>query len=189
MANVSGSGEPKNGPVDDEVALRKSVLKAGGWVFPDYRQGADELWDRLGEDWQAVDGVHEGMRTYVLWVREQPDARPTIGGLCFSGGRVTRELLRSTPIARLENLRISMDKRADNRLPHGWPPLERRKGDDPERFSERVASYYQAFAAISPSPTKDMSEHSQVPMPTMRGWIREARLRGKLPPGSRGKAG
>jgi hypothetical protein len=45
------------------------------------------------------------------------------------------------------------------------------------------------FSQITHHPAKAMAEHSHVPVSTVRGWIREARLRGKLPPGTRGRAG
>lgn len=181
VANVSDS------PKQDGQAT--SALKSGQWRMPIYEPGNDAVWDGLGDEWQAVDGIHEGVRVYVLWVREHPGARPTVAGLCLHGERVTREILRSIPVARLENLRGSLDGPQRTRTPADMPPLERHRDDDPEEFSERVAEYYIAFAAQSSKPTKDMAEHSQVPLPTLRGWIREARLRGKLPPGRRGKAG
>ncbi|MWA02183.1 hypothetical protein F8568_017735 [Actinomadura sp. LD22] len=161
---------------------------SGNWKMPKYEPGADELWDRLGEDWQAVDGIHPGARVYVRW-RTEAGARPVVTGFCAAGD-ITTDVLRAVPVSRLENLRVLLDQaRSKDDFLAELVPLTRHKGEAPEEFSNRVAYYYRIFAASSSSPTKDLAEHSGVPLPTVRGWIREARLRGLLPPGTRGKAG
>lgn len=156
--------------------------------MPKFKAGADELWDRLGKDWQAVDGMHPDARIYVRW-RTTEGARPEVTGFC-AAGEISTDVLRAVPVSRLENLRTLLDqaKTKDEFLAE-LTPLARRRGEDPEEFSGRVAYYYRIFAASSSSPTKDLAEHAGAPLATVRGWIREARLRGKLPPGTRGKAG
>lgn len=172
-----------------EAQMREDVLRGGGWHLPDYKAGQDDLWDQLGEDWRAVDGIAEGLRIYVRWDRPAGE-RARVSGLCVSGGPVTTETLRAIPISRLENLSATLD-RVENRAdqPEGLAPLVRRRGDDPEEFAERVAEYYRWFATFSNKPAKIIADHSGVPVGTVRGWIREARLRGKLSPGTQGRAG
>ena len=46
-----------------------------------------------------------------------------------------------------------------------------------------------AASQITSHPAKAIAEHSDVPGGTVHGWIHEARLRGKLPPGTKGRAG
>jgi len=162
----------------------------GEWFLPDYRPGEDEMWDRLGNDWLAIDNIHDGVRVYVRW--EEEGGRSRVTGLTLAGGPITTDALRSISVSRLENLPAALrDFRltAPERFAADMIPLAREPGEDPESFSERVAFYYRVFAATSSKPTKALAEHAGVPMATMRGWIREARLRGKLPPGTRGKAG
>jgi hypothetical protein len=155
--------------------------------LPERVPGEDPLWDSLGDDWQAVDGLHPlTPRLYIRW-NVVDGQRPEVTGICVAGGKITTEMLRAVPISRMENLRSLVD---DGRPADEFAePLARRAGESAAEFSERVARYYRVFAAFSSSPTKDLAEHSGVPLPTMRTWIREARLRGSLPPGTQGKAG
>lgn len=157
--------------------------------MPVFGQGKDDLWDRLGAEWQAVDGVHPDARLYVRWHEEEGE-RPKVTGFCVSGDHITTDVIRSVPVSRLENLRALLkDAKPKEDFLAELVPLARRHGERPEEFSKRVAWYYKIFATTSSSPTKDLAEHADVPLATMRGWIREARLRGELPPGTRGKAG
>lgn len=162
-----------------------------GWELPKYQKGDDAQWDLLGSNWQAVDGVYPGVRVYVVWQFDDDlQTRPAIAGLCIrsiEGGQVTRDALRAISVTRLENLAKNLD--GFTGVVRDLPPLVREKDQDPEAFADRVAFYYRIFASNSSKPTRDLADHSGVPLPTMRGWIREARLRGKLPPGTRGKAG
>lgn len=166
--------------------MRDDALRHGGWYLPDYRPGDDETWDRLGDDWRAIEGLHEAGRVYVRW--QNDGGRTHISGLCLDGAPITTDTLRSIPVGRLENLAATvMAPRMAST--DDLSPLTRERGSDPEEFAERVATYYRVFAAASDRPAKEMAEHSGVPVGTVRGWIREARLRGKLPPGRQGKAG
>lgn len=165
---------------------------SGNWRMPNHKPGEDPTWDALGDDWQAVDGVHPDARMYVRWHVDQGDEpqRPKVTGFCVVGEEITTEIIRSVPVSRLENLKTLMDEAmpADQFFSE-LVPLERHKGETPKEFSNRVAWYYKIFAAYSSKPTKDLAEHAGVPLPTMRSWIREARLRGALPQGTPGKSG
>lgn len=153
--------------------------------MPKYARGEDPTWDRLGEDWKAVDGVVEDVRLYAHWEKDA-DGRSYLAGLAMAGGRITADLLRAIPVGRLENIptAVTMGEMADELV-----PLKRQQGEPPEDFADRVAWYYRFFSGMSSRPAKMISDHSGVPLPTVHGWIREARLRGKLPPGKKGKAG
>lgn len=159
------------------------------WRLPKHVSGEDDLWDRLGEDWQAVDGVRVGVRVYVQWEHEE-EGRVRLSGLCVAGENITTDTLRRIPVSRLENLHgVTGFAVPQDQFVRELAPLVRRKDEDPDEFSGRVAYYYRVFAAISSRPAKEIAQHSNVPVGTVRGWIREARLRGKLPPGTRGRAG
>lgn len=67
--------------------------------------------------------------------------------------------------------------------------LKRPDGTDPAGFSERVAAAYREYAMQTRAPAIKIAEEAGVPVATVRSWIREARRRGKLPPGRKGKAG
>lgn len=155
-----------------------------------YEAGQDEFWDQLGESWYLVEHLTpESVKVYVRWGDGSESQPSAISGLCVSGGPVTARLIRSIQVGRLEMLRPN-----DRGFPTGFirnelAPLRRDKAEDPEQFAARVAMYYSAFSRVSSKPAKEIADHSGVPVTTVRGWIREARLRGKLPPGTRGKAG
>lgn len=82
---------------------------------------------------------------------------------------------------------------APERLPvpadSGRPRLRRPDGTDPDGFSALVGAAYREYAPQSRSPAIKIAEEAGVPVGTVRSWIREARRRGKLPPGQKGKAG
>lgn len=67
--------------------------------------------------------------------------------------------------------------------------LKRPDGTDPDGFAERVAAAYREYVMETRSPALKIAEEAGVPVGTARGWIREARRRGKLPQGHKGKAG
>jgi hypothetical protein len=69
------------------------------------------------------------------------------------------------------------------------PWLTRPDGSDPDAFYEQVARAYREYAAQGHAPARDIANEAGVPVGTAHGWIREARRRGHLPPGRKGKAG
>ncbi|MER6252325.1 hypothetical protein ABT224_13295 [Streptomyces sp. NPDC001584] len=171
------------------MSEQRRTATSAGLHMPRRNQGQDPAWDRLGDDWQAVEGVIPEGRVYIQWT--QPEAgSPYLSGICLADRPITSDLLRSIPVGRLENLARAKNGGAlDEGFSEDLEPLKRQAGQSPEDFAERVAWYYENFARLSSKPAKLISDHSGVPLPTVHGWIREARLRGKLPPGRRGKAG
>lgn len=67
--------------------------------------------------------------------------------------------------------------------------LGRPDGNDPEGFYRRVATTYRSAAVDSRQPAVVIAEENDVPVETVRRWIKEARRRGFLPPGRKGRAG
>jgi hypothetical protein len=67
--------------------------------------------------------------------------------------------------------------------------LTRPDGTDPDGFAARVAAAYREYATQTRAPAVEIAREAGVPVGTVRGWIREARRRGKLPEGRKGKAG
>ncbi|MET9099589.1 hypothetical protein [Streptomyces antibioticus] len=165
----------------------KRTPRESKWNLPNHEAGKDETWDRLGDEWRAVDGVIDGVRIYAKWTYRD-DGRAYLSGLHVSDAPITADLLRAIPVGRLENIGTNVGK-AFASLLDDLIPLRREKGEDPDAFAERVAGYYRMFSELSSKPAKMISVTSDVPLATVHGWIREARLRGKLPPGKRGKAG
>jgi hypothetical protein len=109
-------------------------------------------------------------------------------------GGVSAERLRSIPLGRIEA--------AGNALLHGSGgarlgvpariPQELRSSavrGYPDRFYEAVAAAYHTLAAMTPKPVVALAEANEVPVTTAQRWVREARVRGMLPPGRQGTSG
>lgn len=59
----------------------------------------------------------------------------------------------------------------------------------PDEFYKSVARSYLACLRIGGRPAPQLAEAWGVPRSTVHGWVKEARRRGMLPPGRKGKAG
>jgi hypothetical protein len=59
----------------------------------------------------------------------------------------------------------------------------------PDSFYQQVASDYLAAASVSARPAVNLAKGAGVPVTTVRGWVAEARRRGFLPPGQKGRRG
>ena len=58
-----------------------------------------------------------------------------------------------------------------------------------DAFYQRVAASYSARAAQSNRPAVEMANANGVPVTTVHRWVKEARRRGFLPPGQKGRRG
>jgi hypothetical protein len=59
----------------------------------------------------------------------------------------------------------------------------------PDSFYQQVANDYLAAASVSARPAVNLARGADVPVSTVRGWVAEARRRGFLPPGQKGRRG
>jgi hypothetical protein len=64
-----------------------------------------------------------------------------------------------------------------------------RPGSKPDEFYQRVAAIYSFKAAASSRPAVEMANANGVPVTTVHRWVKEARRRGFLPPGQKGRRG
>lgn len=126
------------------------------------------------------------------WAGFEPDenGRPVLVGVVMYGEAITADLMRKVPIAALENTvnltnRVSREQLEDELK--SLPPLKREPDMTPEAFSQLVADHFRAWAKAVPHPAAAMAAEAEVKPPTVHGWIREARLRGLLPPAKRKK--
>ncbi len=62
-------------------------------------------------------------------------------------------------------------------------------GKYPDRFYREVAGFYMARLEEGNNPAPELAEATGKPIATVRRWVAEARVRGYLPKGRRGKAG
>jgi hypothetical protein len=69
------------------------------------------------------------------------------------------------------------------------PRLTRPDGSDPDAFYALVGAAYREYALQTRAPAVEIANEAGIPVATARSWVREARRRGKLPTGTRGKAG
>jgi hypothetical protein len=121
---------------------------------------------------------------------EDESGRGVLVGLVIIGDAITADLLRKVPVGNLENSFNLDDRDARERLDEelkALPPLKRTPEMAPEDFSQLVADHFKVWAKAVPHPANAMAIAADVKPPTMHTWIREARLRGLLPPAKRRK--
>jgi len=153
-------------------------------------------------DVPLVPVVHEGDEWYE-WIENpseprvmvrvtERDGRFLVDELRLLGG-VSAERLRSVPLGRIEAAANALMHSGSGLL--GVPPeiphefrLTTARGY-PDQFYDAIAAAYRTLAHSSMRPVVDLAEANAVPVTTAQRWVREARSRGKLPPGRTGKAG
>lgn len=179
VADVDGQHQRHygDGVTDHEDAgtspgeLERALNEAAGprWVYWDLRDAA------------------VGAEVVVRYTKSEM-GRDVLSGVLLLGDVVTADMLRKVPVSSLENsANMSRVETALDTELEKLPPLER--GDlGPDEFSRLVAEHYRVWAMFVAHPAAAMAERANVKAPTMHTWIREARLRGHLPPARRGKA-
>lgn len=153
----------------------------------------EQLNELIGPRWISwhLDVAVPGTALFARFVKDA-NGRQVLTGVMLLGDAITAEQLRKVPVAALENsanLTMSPDSRQilSNEIPK-LPKLERRPDMSSVEFSQLVADHYRQWAAAVPHPAAAMAAQAKVKLPTMHTWIREARLRGFLPPGRGSKA-
>ena len=130
----------------------------------------------------------------LVRVVEANDGRFHLDGLRIEG-HVSAELLRSVPLGRIEaaaNAQLHPGTAPGRAKRSVTIPAKLRTGGRSgygDAFYDAVARAYQHLAHTSPRPIGELAESNRVPLTTAQRWVREARRRGKLPPGRPGKAG
>jgi ABC-type amino acid transport substrate-binding protein len=172
-------------------------IGTGGWV--EYRTEDADLYLRF----QDRDGR---LRVFeMVWAPDAPITGDTLRALQL--GRIEAAVNRP---ALAENLRASLDRpgpdlrRALSRdvkqvsshavVPRyevaPVVPVPEGRGKYPDSFYRRVADRYSALQASGERDVaRQIADANEVPLTTVHRWVKEARRRGFLPPGRRGKAG
>jgi hypothetical protein len=128
---------------------------------------------------------------------EAKDGRLHVDGLRIDGA-VSASLLRSVPVGRIEAAaNAQLHATAGSAKAASRPPSARiaarlrnnTGGGYADDFYAAVAKAYQGLAGSSARPVAELAAANEVPVTTAQRWVREARRRGKLPPGRPGKAG
>jgi hypothetical protein len=147
----------------------------------------ETLHDLFGGDlWRSHPGP-SGTDLYARYTRTAA-GRLVLSGLVLLGDVVTTDVMRKVPVVELENS-VNLSRDDVTKEVRQLPTLERTPGMSPEQISELVAQHYKTWARGVPHPAAAMAAEYGVKVPTIHAWIREARLRGYLPPAQRGKRG
>lgn len=156
------------------------------------RHVSDALAELLGGEWV---GWHRSVTVpdAAVWARfsEAESGRWVLSGLLLLGDGIKGETLRKVPVSVMENSHNLTQRQNDAEVMDAiaeLPPLRREPGMTPEQFSQLVARHYRAWAAVVPNPVASIAAEWKVKPPTVHTWIREARLRGFLPPARKGRA-
>lgn len=99
--------------------------------------------------------------------RREPNLRRLASSLDEEGGK-----LASMPRYRIAHL-----------------PVPEGRGRYPDSFYQRVGELYSYLEATEGGAASSLADANDVPVTTIHRWVKEARRRGFLPPGRRGKAG
>ncbi len=138
--------------------------------------------------------------TVLLRVEEASDGRYHIVDLKMSG-TLSADRIRSVPVGRLEAAANSFFHEVGeygSARPRRRKPADARISDElranavqgyPDTFYDAVASAYRSLVATSSRPIGELADANDVPVTTAQRWVKEARRRGKLPPGRPGKSG
>lgn len=130
----------------------------------------------------------------LIKVDEAKDGRFHVNGLRLDGP-VSAELLRSLPVGRIEatanaQLHTGVEHRPGRRSTTISARLRKSSPQGyTDGFYDAVAQAYQQLVGTSSRPIGELATANDVPVTTAQRWVREARRRGKLPPGRPGKAG
>lgn len=154
--------------------------------------------------WEACAPPDGADSLRVQWNRDDA-GRWVPTGMYLHAPVLTSDMLRAISLPRLEARRnaagaslvasafeiLASDAPADWVIPGSAPRhrITRPDGSDPESFYRRVAMAYRQYAGQTKSPARAIAEEAAVPVTTVHRWVREARQRGFLPQGRRGKVG
>ncbi|MQY32586.1 hypothetical protein SRB17_05400 [Streptomyces sp. RB17] len=159
---------------------------ADQWQDMDEGEIEAALTSSFGGMWRSWVSEKAPFKRAAAQFTEGKDGRLVMSGLLVLDDAITTDRLKSVPVRALENSWNLTKSEAAREEIRGLPKLER-AGRTPEAFAQLVAEHYKAWAAIVPHPVAAMAADAGVKPPTVHGWVREARLRGFLPPASRGK--
>jgi hypothetical protein len=153
---------------------------------------AEQLRDLTGTEWTGWHIDQSKVRDTAVFATYRQDSygRWIVAGLMvLAEDALSADRLREIPIDAIENSRNLSDKASEGFQAElaKLPPLKRTPDMEPEEFSRLVAEHYKTWARYVPHPAGAMAAEWKVKDPTMHTWIREARLRGFLPPARRGK--
>jgi hypothetical protein len=101
---------------------------------------------------------------------------------------VTGEAMRTLPMRQVEALINRRYARPDEPSPPIRLRVPKGTGKKPDDFYRQVAAAYEFLALTSRAPAAEIARKNRVPMTTAHRWVREARARGLLPPGQKGKS-
>jgi hypothetical protein len=137
-------------------------------------------------EWVVVNDPPTGVASVRLRGRRSESGRFVITDLHLHGDQLTAESLRGLSLARLE-AKLNSSLRGSGGVRE---VLSRRSDEtDPDDFYRIVADAYVEYAAQSKAPGKAIAEEARVPASTAHRWIRQARHRGFLPVGQKGRVG
>jgi len=140
------------------------------------------------------DGWFAWLDDPTIKVRFEPDAEGRIRIAALQvDGPVSAGSLRSIPVGRIEAAANAQLHLADaTKRPKAKIAASLRSNavqGYPDAFYDAVASVYRHLAGVSSRPVGEIADANDVPVTTAQRWVKEARRRGLLPPGSPGKAG
>ncbi|MFD8563894.1 hypothetical protein ACFV1N_42055 [Streptosporangium canum] len=174
---VGGDWHPDDPPEDP---------KTGNYFLQDLEEKLKE--DFGGDAWRIweVDATVPGAGLAAGYTKTEA-GRYVLSAVMLVGDAITADVLRKVPVAELENsINISASEVRED--VDKLPPLRRTPEVSAEDFSRLVAEHFKTWRRGVPHPAGAMAADAGVSVGTVHNWLREARIRGFLPPAKRGKA-
>jgi hypothetical protein len=119
---------------------------------------------------------------------EDRHGRLTLSALFLVGSAITTQDLREIKVGDLERA-ANEERDGTHRQPEHAELDETLRASDPALFSERLAAVYLAYARSNQNAVAALAQDTGLDPRKVHSWVREARLRGLLPPSSRTKSG
>jgi hypothetical protein len=166
----------------------KTSRSAEGEFFRWYPRGVRLV--PVEDGWLEWDPPAGARARVLVRLEEAPDGRHTLTGLQVLG-TVAADVLRAIPVGRIEAAANAGLAEGPRRRTARIPANLRANAVQgyPDRFYDAVAAAYRSLVATSSRPIADLAAANDVALTTAQRWVKEARRRGKLPPGRAGKAG
>lgn len=150
----------------------------------------------LDDGWYEWDAPPAGPTRVLVRLEPADDGRHTLVAMRIEGP-VSADLLRAIPAGRIEAAANALLHSSGLPAPSGARRSARIAArlranavqGYPDAFYDAVAAAYRSLVTTSSTPIGDLAAANEVPVTTAQRWVREARRRGKLPPGRAGKAG
>jgi predicted DNA-binding protein (UPF0251 family) len=138
---------------------------------------------------ESLKFTHEGCEVEAHLFPDSSSGRLHIDRITISkSGAIPSEVLRTLPFRAMEAYINQRYARSTEKAPRIRLRVPEGGGKKPDNFYRQVAEAYESLAQTTSAPAKEIADRNGVARSTVHRWVKEARARGLLAPGQKGKA-